>query len=138
MKKKTYSIEEILRSLEVIKSSEELISFFRKKYEFNFLLLEASIKCDFIKDEVINYIMELAPLCVKIGETVYLVSLSDQTFKFDDKELNLIELEDMTSQLDSDMYTRPKDIPLLLVSSIEFFELASIEEMARVGEFLLP
>ena len=51
--------KEILKRIELIESSKELTSEFRKKYATDFTLVKASVKENLIKEEAIKLIKNL-------------------------------------------------------------------------------
>lgn len=135
IKKETmeYNVREVLKSVEVIESSAELISEFRKTYATDFAMIKACVKDNMIKPEAITLIQRLAPICYKINGTVFLKGETKGEHDFVGDDLGhqpVTELYDMTQEIATgDSYS-------IYVSNTDYFELASAEEIIEVKLFL--
>ena len=128
-----YEVREVLKSIEVIESSKELTSELRKTFATDFQMIKACIRENLIKDEVIILIQRLAPICYKINGTVFLKGDTNGEHDFIADGLDTMtatELFDMTQEIATgDSYS-------LYVSGTDYFDLASVEEILEVKEFL--
>lgn len=128
-----YNVREVLRSVEAIESDSELSETFRKSYGTDFEMIKACVKDNLIKSEAIQVIQRLAPICFKINGTVFLKGETKGEHDFvGDKMDNqpVTELFDMTQEIATgDSYS-------FYVSSTDYFELASTEEIIEVKKFL--
>ena len=128
-----YEVREVLKSIEVIESSKELTSELRKTFATDFPMIKACVRENLIKDEAITLIQRLAPICYKINGTVFLKGDTNGEHDFIGDGLDTMtatELFDMTQEIATgDSYS-------FYVSGTDYFELASVEEILEVKEFL--
>jgi hypothetical protein len=128
-----YDVNEVLHSLETIVRSDSAITELRKKYATDLNIIEASIKAKLIKDEAVQFILGLAPICYKIGDKVFLKGETKGKYDFigdDMDEQTATELIDMTTEMTiGDSYS-------IYVSDTSYFPLASYKEMLEVKDFL--
>jgi hypothetical protein len=131
--KPTYNVNEILRSVEVIESSEELTEIFRKEYGTEFGMIKACVKDNLIKPKAIRLIETLAPTVYKINGKLFLKGEEKGEHDFIGDGLDhqtAIELFDITEEM------RSGHSYSFYVSNTYYFELATPEEHIKVKEFL--
>lgn len=128
-----YNVREVLKSVEVIESNAKLTAELRKSFGTEFPMIKACVKDNLIKPEAIQLIQRLAPICFKINGTVFLKGETKGEHDLIGDDLDhqpLTELFDMTQEIATgDSYS-------FYVSGTDYFELASVEEILEVKEFL--
>ena len=125
---------ESLHSLATIFSNEKMKADFRNRYNTDEEFIIIAINGNLIKDEALDYIEKIAPICYKIGNKVFLkCEETKDTIDLIGDELDynhMIELMDMTTEMKTgDSYS-------FYVSSLSNFDLASKDEMIEVKNFL--
>lgn len=126
-------IQELLVQLEAIKLREDLTAEFRKEFGTDFNMVEACIKEDFIKPKAVTLIERLAPICYKINGKIFLKGEEKGEHDFIGDGLDSMtatELFNMTEEMASyNSYS-------FYVSTTDYFEIASAEEINIVQDFL--
>ncbi len=128
-----YDVREVLKSVQTIASDKELTAELRKEYGTDFEVITACVKDNLIKSKAIGLIQRIAPICYKINGKVFLKGDTKGKHDLigDDMDFEPVtELFDMTTEMSvGDSYT-------FYVSSTNFFELATTEEIIKVKNFL--
>jgi len=126
---------EILQSLLTIKFDKDMESKLRETIgqTMSLVVLSDSIKNDICHPNLIALVSQIAPICYKIGDKVFLKGETKGKYDFIGDDLDhdpATELYDMTEEMKSgDSYT-------FYVSTTEHFPLATCAEMITVKNFL--
>lgn len=127
--------QEILHSLLTIKFDKDMESELRETIgqSMPLLLLHDSIKNDICAHQLMVKVSQIAPICYKIGEKVFLKGETKGEHDFEGDGCSpreAVELYDMTTEMKiGDSYT-------FYVSTVEHFPLATPAEIITVNKFL--
>ena len=131
----TMNKNEILQSLLTIKFDKDMESKLRETIgqTMSLVVLSDSIKNDICHPNLIALVSQIAPICYKIGDKVFLKGETKGEYEFigDDMDFQpATELYDMTEEMKTgDSYT-------FYSSTVEHFPLATCGEMITVKNFL--
>jgi len=127
--------QEILQSLLTIKFNADMESKLRETIGqgMPLSLLNESIKNDICAPQLMQLISQIAPICYKIGDKVFLKGETKGSHDFVGDDLDhqpAIELYDMTTEIKTgDSYT-------FYVSTVKHFPYATCAEIIEVKTFL--
>jgi len=124
----------VFYALDVIQSNNKAIAELRQITSLDFEHLRAGVLEEVIKDELLEKILKIVPICYEINDKIFLEGETKGDFDFiDDGNIDYqtaTELMDMsTEMIHGDSYS-------FYVSTTVFFDRASWSDTIRVKEFL--